>query len=334
MGFDEIIGQRIIVESLRNAVKNNMISNGYVFSGPKGCGKTLMAFIFAMALNCSGEADNRPCGNCSSCIRTSKSNHPNVKLVMPTGHSIKIKQIREIINDSSKKPFESGYKIIIIDNADKMTNDAQDAFLKTLEEPPEKTVFILLSENYSLLLPTIVSRCQVYRFKPVNSIDMKTFIEDRFDYMSMDIEAAVKHSRGIVGRALELLGDRESFNTYTLYIDILDKALTGNGNDAILMVSEAVSDKETAERFLEFSMSWFRDVMVLKESPGSHDNLIINAGSLEVLSRHNSVLTEDKLNSIIDIIKKTFRYVKYNVGIKNSIAGMLFSIAEVNSNNG
>lgn len=334
MGFNDIIGQRIIVESLRNAVINNMISNGYIFSGPKGCGKKLMAFIFAMTLNCSGEVQVRPCESCSSCIRTSKGNHPNLKLVKPTGHSIKINQVREIISDSSRKPFESGYKIIIIDNAEKMTKDAQDAFLKTLEEPPQNTVFILLAENHNLLLPTIVSRCQVYRFKPVGGLEMKAFIEARYDYLSTDVEAAVRHSKGIVGRALELLRDSESFKTHTLYIDILDKALMGNGSDAVFLASEAVGDKETVEKFLEFSMSWFRDVIVLRESPGSYDNLIINEGSLEILLRHNSVLTGDKLNSIMEIIKKTYRYVKHNVGIKNSIAGMLFSIAEVNSNNG
>lgn len=334
MGFNDIIGQRVIVESLRNAVKSNMISNGYVFSGPKGCGKKLMAFIFAMALNCSGEADDKPCGRCSSCIRTSSGNHPNLELVRPIGQSIKIKQVRGIISDSARKPFERGYKIIIIDNADKMTIEAQDAFLKTLEEPPENTVFLILTESHSLLLPTIVSRCQVYRFKPVDSLEMKAFIKSKYDYPEMDVEAAVRHSKGIVGRALELLRDKGSFKARALYIDILEKALTGNGNDAILLASEAIEDKESAESFLEFSLSWFRDIMVLGESRGACDNLIINADSLEVLSRHNSFLTEAKLNSIMEIINKTYRYIKHNVGIKNSIDGMLFNIAEVNSYNG
>jgi DNA polymerase-3 subunit delta' len=92
-----------------------MISNGYVFSGPKGCGKKLMAFTFAMALNCTAASENKPCGSCSSCVRTQNGNHPNVEIVRPTGQSIKIKQIRQIISDSSKKPFESGYKVIIVE---------------------------------------------------------------------------------------------------------------------------------------------------------------------------------------------------------------------------
>lgn len=334
MSFKDMAGQRVIVESLRNAVKNNMISNGYVFSGPKGCGKKLMAFIFAMAANCTGPADHRPCGSCSSCIRTKSGNHPNIEIVKPTGLSIKIKQIRQIVSETAKKPFESGYKVVIIENAEKMTHDAQDAFLKTLEEPPENTVFLLLADNQNLLLPTIVSRCQVYQFKPVPLEEMKDFIEARYDFSSSDIDAAVRYSKGITGIALELLQDKENLAVRAAYIGILEKALMGNGSEAQLLSSAVVETKEAAESFLEFSQVWFRDVLVLRELQGSYDQLVINIDSLEKLSKHNSVLTEGKLNSIIEIVKNTARYVKYNVGIKNSIDGMLFNIAEVSLDNG
>ncbi len=334
MGFKDISGQRVIVESLRNAIKNDMTTNGYIFSGSKGCGKKLMAFTFAMALNCTGSVSDRPCGVCSSCIRTGSGNHPNVEVVRPTGQSIKIKQIRQIISDASKKPFESGYKIIIIENAEKMTHDAQDAFLKTLEEPPANTVFILLAENHNLLLPTIVSRCQIYQFKPVDMKEMKDFIEGKYDYPTAEIEAAVRHSKGVVGKALEFLKDKESLKAREGFADILEEALMGNGSEALLLASAVVGDKEGAERFMEFSLVWFRDLMVYRESQEAHEQLIINIDSLDRLSKHNSILTEVKLNSIIDITKDTMRYVKHNVGIKNSIDGMLLNIVEVILYNG
>ena len=182
MAFNEIAGQRIIVESLKNAIENNMISNGYIFSGPKGCGKKLMACIFAMSLNCRSELQDKPCGSCNSCLRTKSGNHPNIDIVKPTGQSIKIKQIRQIISDVAKKPFESGYKVIIIENSEKMTHDAQDAFLKTLEDPPDNTVFLLIAQNHNLLLATIVSRCQVYQFKPLDRPEMKNFIISTYDF--------------------------------------------------------------------------------------------------------------------------------------------------------
>ncbi len=334
MGFNDIAGQRVIVESLRNAIKNDMTTNGYIFSGAKGCGKKLMALIFTKALNCTGQVSDKPCGSCSSCIRTGSGNHPNIEIVRPTGQSIKIKQVRQIISDASKKPFESGYKIIIIENAEKMTHDAQDAFLKTLEEPPANTVFILLAENHNLLLPTIVSRCQIHQFKPVDMKEMKSFIEGNYDYPAAEVEAAVRHSKGVVGKALEFLKNKESLNARGGFVNILEEALRGNGSEALRLASAVVEDKEEAESFIEFSLVWFRDLMVYRESQGAHDQLIINIHSLDLLSKHNSILTEVKLNSIIDIIKNTARYVKHNVGIKNSVDGMLLNIAEVCLYNG
>lgn len=334
MNFNGIAGQKVITESLRNAVRSNMISNGYIFSGPEGCGKKLMALIFAMAVNCTGQSGDKPCESCSSCIRTRSGNHPNIETVKPSGLSIKIKQIRQIISDTAKKPFESGYKVIIIENAEKMTHDAQDAFLKTLEEPPANTVFLLLAENHSFLLPTIVSRCQVYQFKPVPAKEMKDFLKAGYDFEPADIEAAVRHSKGIMGKALELLRDKEGFKGRTVYIDILEKALEGESGEAQLLASAAAESREEAERFIEFSLTWFRDIMILRESREAYEQLVINIESIDRLSRHNSLLTEDKLNSIIEIIKNTVKYVRHNVGIKNSIDGMLFNIAEVSANNG
>lgn len=334
MNFNDVAGQRVIVESLKNAVKNGMISNGYVFSGPKGCGKKLMAFIFAMALNCSGATADKPCGNCSSCLRTESGNHPNVETVKPTGQSIKIKQIRQIISDAAKKPFETGYKIIIIESAEKMTHEAQDAFLKTLEEPPENTVFILLAENHNLLLPTILSRCQVYQFKPVDMKTMKDFIAARHAFPAEELDAAVRQSKGVIGKALELLENKENVKFRREFIEILDRALTGNRSDALMLAVSVIDDKESAESFLEFAMTWFRDLMLLKEGSESVRRLIVNIDSIDLLMRHNSVLTEVELNSIMEIIKDTAKYVRYNVGIKNSIDGMLLNIAEVSLNNG
>ncbi|MGE5677105.1 MAG: DNA polymerase III subunit delta' [Pseudomonadota bacterium] len=334
MSFNDMAGQKVVIDSLRNAVKNNMISNGYIFSGSKGCGKKLMAFSFAMAINCTGEGNDKPCGSCSSCIRIKNGNYPNIELVKPTGLSIKIKQIRQIVTDTAKKPFESGYKVVIIDNAEKMTHDAQDAFLKTLEEPPLNTVFMLLAENASLLLPTIVSRCQVYQFKPVPQEEMKSFIRERYDFSDSDIEAAVRYSKGNTGTALELLQNKENLTVRALYIDILEKAMEGRAGEAQLLTAPIVETKEAAEKFLEFSLIWFRDILLIKELRGEDKQLVINIDSLDKLIRHNSVLTEVKLNSIIEIVRNAVRYVKYNVGIKNSIDGMLFNIAEVCWDNG
>ncbi|MGE5632147.1 MAG: DNA polymerase III subunit delta' [Caulobacteraceae bacterium] len=334
MNYSDIIGQNIIVESLTNAVKNNMVANGYIFSGPEGCGKKLMASVFAMALNCSSKDGEIPCNHCSSCLRVISGNHPNVDIVKPTGQTIKIKQIRQIISDVAKKPFESGYKIVILESAEKMTNDAQDAFLKTLEEPPQNTVFVLLSENYNLILPTIVSRCQVYQFNPVPVEAMKKYLQGKYDYPAADIDAAARYSGGTVGRALELLQDKSILQERNIFIEILDKTLIGSCNDALALASDSVGTKDSAEAFLNFCLEWFRDLMLFSDAQGADCKLLLNADKTSILSKHSSALTEGRLNSIMEIIKNTIRYVKHNVSIKNSIDGMLLNIAEVSLYNG
>lgn len=334
MNFSSIIGQDIIVESLKNAVKNDAVANGYIFSGPKGCGKKLTASVVAMALNCSSRVGDNPCGSCTSCIRIERGNHPNVDIVKPTGATIKIKQIRDIISEVARKPFESGYKTVILEGADKMTHDAQDAFLKTLEEPPLNTVFVLLAENQNRILPTILSRCQVYPFRPLDIRYIKEYLKDKQAYSEADIDSAARYSGGVIGRALELLEDKSFFCIRDTYIEILDRALTGGCSDALRLASEIIDTKEGAESFLSFSLEWFRDLGIFSETQGRSKQLLLNIDKLSEISKHNSVLTEGRLNSIMEIIKSTTKYLRYNVGIKNCIDGMLLNIAEVSLYNG
>jgi DNA polymerase-3 subunit delta' len=195
-------------------------------------------------------------------------------------------------------------------------------------------VFLLLADNYNLLLPTIVSRCQIFQFRPVSLEEMKAFIEEKYDFPASDVDAAVRYSNGITGTALEFLQDKESLSIRNVYIDILERAIMGKAGEAQLLASKVVEAKEEGSRFLEFSQVWFRDLLLLKELQGSNNQIIININSMDVLAKHNCALTEGKLNSIMEIVKNTTKYVKYNVGIKNSVDGMLFNIAEVSLDNG
>lgn len=334
MNFNSIIGQDIITVSLRNAVKNNTIVNGYILSGPRGCGKTLTACVFAMALNCSNRIEGNPCGVCSSCIRTENGSHPNVDIVKPTGATIKIKQIRDIINEVAKKPFESGYKVVILEDAEKMTFDAQDAFLKTLEEPPANTVFILLTENYNSILPTIQSRCQLYQFKPLDIKTIEEYLRNRHVYSEENITIAARHSRGVIGRALELLENKDLLRVRDTYIEILDEVLTGHCSSALRLASETINSKEEADNFLSFSLEWFRDIAIFNEAKDGLKRLFLNIDRTADMAKHNSILTEGQLNSIMEIIKNTLKQTRYNIGIKNTIDGMLLKIAEVSLYNG
>ncbi len=334
MSFDSIVGQPVIAESLRNAVAGRMVANGYLFCGPKGCGKKHTAFVFAQALNCKAAPSMRPCGQCSTCMRVKNSNHPNIEYIRPTGQSIKIKQIRQLISEVSKKPYEEGYKVIVVEEAEKMTHDAQDAFLKTLEEPPQNTVFLLLAENQYAILPTILSRCQVFQFKPVDSRAIEAYLAKAFSYPETKIKLASKYANGIIGRAVEILEGEQCFEARDFHIRLLDAAIKGHGQEACGMATEKILDRAEAEGFLAFALEWLRDLLVYRETGSLREQYLVNTDKADMLSSHDEALTDGKIISIMEIIKNTLNYMRFNVSIKNSMDSMLLNIAEVCLNNG
>ena len=334
MDFNDIIGQRIVVDSLKKAILEEKVANGYIFTGPKGSGKKLIAYTFANALNCKADNSIRPCGKCSSCMKFASNNHPNVEVIRPTGTSIKIKQIRQVISDVSRKPFESGYKIVIIDDAGKMTVDAQDAFLKTLEEPPENTIFVLLVENHHSLLPTVLSRCQVFQLKPIPLNEVKAYIIKGFSNPDSQIKLATVYSNGIIGRAMQILRDDKFFNVRDRYF----YALSLFFEEDFIKLSQTVNDftaiRNEAEEFVDFLLGFFRDIAVYSEleqqcGEDGTEGLIINIDKLSDIVRYRNILTEQQLDYIIENIKRTKKYLGHNVSIRNSIDAMLLNILEV-----
>ena len=329
MNFREIVGQGIIVNSLHAMIKEDKVSNGYIFCGPRGSGRTLITGVFAMALNCKEQDEERPCEKCSSCIKFLNGNHPNVDFIRPTGASIKIKQIRELIGDIAKKPYETGYKVVIIENADKMTHEAQDAFLKTLEEPPNNTVFVLETENYNLLQPTIVSRCQLYQIRKVSSCEMESYIRRHYDKSDYQIKLATINSNGIIGRARFILENDAYFKQRESFTRLLDFLMESKYIEASSSAAEMIETKADMAQFTEFLLGWFRDVMIYKESSTNMESLLLNMDKKDELEFYGRKLSDRDINSIMEIIKHTIRYVNSNVGIKNSLDLMLLNIMEV-----
>lgn len=329
MNFDDIIGQSMMVKSLKSIIKEGKAANGYIFSGPKGCGKKMTAFTFALALNCSASYGEKPCGTCSSCIRLQNGNHPNIEVIKPKGASIKIEQIKQIISEVSKKPFENGYKIIILESADKMTPQAQDAFLKTLEEPPESTIFMLLVENQYSLLPTVLSRCQTFSLRSVALDEVEKYLKSRLDYSDSQIKLATANSNGIIGRAVEMLKDENYFKQRDDFFVIVDQVFKADYTKVSELTARTIDGKPKAEAFVDFLMTWFRDILVYREMSQANNGLIINIDRLSDISRHSELLNDTVLDGIIANIKRAMEYIKHNVSIKNGIEGMLLNIMEV-----
>ena len=172
--FDEIAGQQHIVKTLKNALANERIAHAYLFTGPRGTGKTSMARLFAKALNCDNH-DGTICNSCENCDLISLGTHPDVIEIDAASNS-RVEEIRNVIERVKYAPIKAKYKIYIIDEVHMLSNSAFNALLKTLEEPPENVVFILATTEPHKVLPTIVSRCQRFDFTRLNDVDLENQI--------------------------------------------------------------------------------------------------------------------------------------------------------------
>lgn len=172
--FNDIIGQEPIKKHLQTALAQNNVSHAYLFCGDSGSGRHTLAKAFARALLCEQPTpDHDACGHCKSCLQAASANHPDIRVITHEKFNIRVDEIREQLNnDIQIKPYSSKYKVYIIPDAHRMNEQAQNALLKTLEEPPAYAVIILLSDNESALLPTIVSRCITLQMKPVSEKDI------------------------------------------------------------------------------------------------------------------------------------------------------------------
>lgn len=326
MDFKDIIGQPVLVQSLQNAIIRHMVANAYIFNGPKGCGKKTAALIFAAAINCSNDSCKpQPCGCCTSCKKAKAGTNPDIVYVKPSGNTIKINQIREIIMNISAKPYENLHRVIIIENGDKMTPEAQDAFLKTLEEPEGNNVFIILTQNHNNLLPTIISRCQVFNFQSISYESMEYYLKKHFDFEPKKIQFAIEKSNGIIGKAVEIL-QTDEFTQEDTYHDILYKLLLGSRNLVLNLTEEIIKNKEECIGLLSFLLGWFKDVLLFKSS--ADEEFIYNKKEIDLMKEYGEKIKEEEIFTIIHMIKLAIKSVDYNISIKNSIDGILLKILE------
>ena len=219
MAFSGILGNENIKETLINSVGEGRPSHSYIFSGPSGVGKKLFAIEFAKLINCDSSPAKRPenC-TCSSCGKIEKMVHPDVCLFEYEGEkTIKIENIRSDFEEKIYlSPFEGKYKIFILDDAERMNINAQNAFLKTLEEPPPESIIILITRSLNFILPTIKSRCQILNFRRIENKLVRQLLIEQGQFDDSNIETAVKLSGGSIGKALNLDSEQLEFREKVL----------------------------------------------------------------------------------------------------------------------
>lgn len=261
--FEEIRGNTPLVEQLRRSAASGRSSHAYLFLGGAGAGKRLIANTFAKALQCEGE--KRPCDSCKSCHAFNHGNHPDVIYFQPlkNGKTYTIEDVREqLLETVDLKPFQYEKKIYIIEKADTLNIQSQNALLKTLEEPPAHAVFLLLAERAEAFLPTILSRVVVMKIRPLSAETIADYLMQA-GYAAEESRTLAAYAQGRIGQALELAEDegfREMRQDILGKLEVLPSMSEG---DAYLLAKDLEGYKNDL-RFLDIMELWYRDLLTAK----------------------------------------------------------------------
>ncbi len=325
MDFKNIIGHERVIETLKNAIRNNRMFHCYLFTGEESIGKKLVALAFAKALLCKGKGVE-PCNSCSSCLKFDKFNHPDLELIEPEKDLIPKQRIDDLIKSMAIAPLESERRVVIIDECHKMGIEAQNELLKTLEEPPLYVNIILITSNVNTLIPTILSRSQVIKFYPVENQKIVRLLREKFDKPLEEANFIADFTKGCVGKSIELSQSEDFFNMREDALNTIHRIITGDKMNIMNSVSFFIENKESIDKIMDIMLYWFRDLIIYKELGDS--SLIVNKDKIQLLSSQ-TFLNKDRINDIIEYIMKTKEHIKNNVNFQLAIETMLLKIQEV-----
>lgn len=325
MPFSKIIAQERPIRILQSAIQSGDISHAYLFSGPEGIGKKLTAFNFAKALNClSYEGDS--CGNCLSCKKFENENFPDFFVIEPDNGNIKIEIIRELKKKMSFRPYEGKFKIVVINGVEEMTSGAANSFLKTLEEPTAATIFILICHNFSLLLPTIISRCQRIQFNLIPLEIIKNILIKNLQVNPEDAFLSASYSQGCLGKAMKMkIGEFQKKRHEVL--DFINK-LSFDKIDLVFKKSkEWSSNSKIAEIILITVLNIARDVAILKVT--GNQKLITNLDAMDQLTPIAKRLTINQSILLFNSVEEAIRNLKRNINVQLSLDLLFIKICSV-----
>ena len=319
--FGQILGHERQKEVLGRAMENGRIAHAYLFHGPEGVGKRLMALALARAIVCD---EQRGCGNCLPCRKIDHQNHPDLHVLEPDGNSIKIEQIRSVKRDLNLKPLESPRKICLIEEADLMTAGAANSLLKTLEEPRGDTLIILLSAQPNRLLETIRSRCQAIPFTRHPNSRIQAELEGQLGIEATESHILAALSEGSFKKAFGK--DRD------LYLEerrVLLKTLTGLSPGSILPIldfaEKLAADKTVLPDILEIFQAFYRDVLLTLQ--GRKEDELVNLDLKDKINRTASKENVASILSKLDALAEVRRQLDRNVNRQLAMEVLLLNLA-------
>lgn len=303
------------------------ISHAYIINGEKSSGKEFIAKVFAMALQCE-EGSMEPCQECRSCKQALSGNHPDIiRVVHEKPNSVSVDDIRtQVNNDVAVKPYSSPYKVYIISEAEKMTVQAQNAILKTLEEPPAYAVILLLTDNVNSLLPTILSRCVVLNMKPVPDALVKEYLCSQLQVPDYKAEVCAAFARGNVGKAKMLATSEDFENIKAEALALLKYIQEMDLNEIVAAVKKITEYKLEIQDYLDICAIWYRDALLFKATRDM--NHLIFREEIQALRRTAQRSSYEGIENIIKALDTAKRRLDANVNFELVMELLMLTIQE------
>lgn len=309
--MDKFIGHSKIVEGFMKRVESNTLSHAHLISGRDGIGKSILADIFvSKILNKEVSKEHIDAIN----YRNNKA-------------SIGVSEVRDIIEEVNKKPYEGDKKVVIIYDAEKLTIQAQNALLKTIEEPPNGVYIFLLTTNLEFILDTIKSRCQIYKLTTLTNDEMISFIKSKHEIDEEELLSVLAYSEGIPGRAERFLKDTELQNLRNLIINML-RDINKNEIDVAIKYEKAFENyKDEKEELLNIISTFIRDIILYKEL--NNKKLIINSDKNKEIEELMEMMSYKKLNGMLKYIEEARDNLNHNTNFSITISIMIMGFLEV-----
>jgi DNA polymerase-3 subunit delta' len=351
MSFHAILDQDVAVRALRAAIEKKRVAHAYIFVGPSGVGRKLAASVFARSLNCEAPQGADPCDECSNCRLIAEGKHPDVQTIMPVkrASTITVKQIEALLPFAHMRPLRGKHKVFIFSEADRLRVETANKMLKTLEEPPPQTAFILITEKIESVLPTVASRCQPIKFGRLRTESVERILVADFDIDPQDAATAAGLAGGQVTRGLEfadptrteiVLDIVKSLESLPARISICDGLLaffsdckeslqaeaedrvSNFGEDLAASVKTSIEDlrksyvdrhyKDLLNDCLGLLLTLYRDILVLKETDS--EELVINRNRIGFLRERAKSMSVESVVQNMREIEKASQFCSHFVG--------------------
>ena len=325
--FGDIIGHEDIVKHFKSSIELGKVSHAYILNGEKGAGKKTLVSVVTKTLQCE-EGGPDPCGKCKSCLQTESGNQADIIWVThEKPNVISVDEIREqIVNDIQLKPYSSKYKIYVVADAQMMNPQAQNALLKTLEEPPEYAIIMLLTENVDKFLPTILSRCIVLNFRPVGELSVMEYLVSQIGIDQEKARFCTDFAQGNLGKAVRLAISPDYKEIKEASTRLLRNIQDMEMDDIIQAVKNMGKYKLDITDYIDIMTMWFRDLLMVKIS--NSPNKIIFKNEFSIMKKQASKMSYEGAEKILEALDKLKIRLEANVNFDIAMELMLLTIKE------